>query len=437
MPNVGGRALTPQPSLNLGAAGVEQDRPGSALGSGPLPVRLERARRARPRIPGARLGGSGVRGVRLGELGAERRARRRSGRRRRRREHPRAGLGTAPTARPLAGTEPGGLQSGGGFGPPRWGPSRPRGRRTGRRRGRFRAGAAARAGRAARRQSPAWREWRRRGRASPPALPSPRRGVTGPAAAAARARPARGSTRRRWRRSRRWVLAAAEMMRQMAAAAAAGFDAAGGARRRRGAGAGAGEAQMRRMQAHAMAARWAVRTGAEPRRRQSTWQGRQRGGGSTRAASTAEDAPTRARAGEKRKKVTLPACALKSEAAGKHPERRGGETEESAAGRRSARRLREHGIRTRSRISVVSLSVFVAGSPRRHRALLRLAAPAERAARDERGDRERARARAESPAARGVSPREDTAPASSPSPTGAGLPPAAAPLEVGSLAVAR
>ena len=124
MPNVGGRALTPQPSLNLGAAGVNQDRPGSALGK--RTPSLFGSNAGAPGSPtgsqGPASGGSeGFEAFDSASYGAEL-------------KRPKSSLGlAAPTpARAgtglagsrngldllgaLAGTEPGGLQSGGGFG---------------------------------------------------------------------------------------------------------------------------------------------------------------------------------------------------------------------------------------------------------------------------------------------------------------------------------
>ena len=123
MPNVGGRALTPQPSLNLGAAAMNQDRPGSALGK--RSPSLFGSNAGAPVSPtgsqGPASGGSeGFEAFDSASYGAEL-------------KRPKSSLGlAAPTpARAgtgagsrngldllgaLAGTEPGGLQSGGGFG---------------------------------------------------------------------------------------------------------------------------------------------------------------------------------------------------------------------------------------------------------------------------------------------------------------------------------
>ena len=124
------------------------------------------------------------------------------------------------------------------------------------------------------------------------------------------------------------------------------------------------------------------------------------------------------------KKVTLPACALKSEAALKAPQRgaRRERREAESAGRRSARRLLRVLLysHARSQYRSSSLSVLrLAGSPRRHRALLRpprrprRARPLRARPRPRRARRSRARAGARgtstSPRA-GVVRREDAAP---------------------------
>ena len=221
------RRATPQCEkavADANAAGVNQDRPGSALGKRtPLPVRLERGRAGLAHgIPSPASGGSeGFEAFDSASYGAEL-------------KRPKSSLGlAAPTpARAgtglagsrngldllgaLAGTEPGGLQSGGGFGSSSLGSSirRP-------------ASAAEPGGGASKVSAPAPR--RAPGLAPSPAMSpamaqmaaamqaaglAPSRALpltsasasAGSAAAAARARSARrSSTRRRWRRSRRWV----------------------------------------------------------------------------------------------------------------------------------------------------------------------------------------------------------------------------------------